>query len=73
MAGIVARLRARRPKNLCSIPGRYRSFFQLQIARTGFAAHPTSYSIYTGNSCPGLKRLIPVTDNPPPSSAEVRN
>jgi hypothetical protein len=41
--------------------------------QTGSGAHPASYSVGTGCSSAGVKRLGREADNSPSSSAEVKN
>jgi hypothetical protein len=49
------------------------SNFPLYYVWTGFGAHPASYSMGTGGSFPGVKRLGREADRSPPSSAKVKN
>ena len=42
------------------------------LVQNGLGAHPASYIMGTGVSFPGVKRPGRGVDNPPPSSAEVK-
>jgi hypothetical protein len=69
-------LRAGRPGDLGSIPGRGERIFPLASVETGSGAHPASYTMSTGGSFPGAKaRPRREADHPTPSvpSAEVKN
>jgi hypothetical protein len=43
-----------------------------QVVQTGSGVHPTSYTMGTGGSFPGVKRPERVADHSPPISAEVK-
>jgi hypothetical protein len=53
------------------IPNRfiYISYFYVQ---TGSGVHPSSYTMGTGSSFPGVKRPEREADHSPPTSAEVK-
>jgi hypothetical protein len=46
--------------------------FTSPIMQTGFGAHPTSYTMGTGGSFPGLKRPGREADHSPPANAEIK-
>jgi hypothetical protein len=46
--------------------------FASSIVQTGSGVHPTSYTMGTGGSFPGLKRPGREDDHSPPTSAEVK-
>jgi hypothetical protein len=47
-------------------------FYLLQIVQTGSEVHPTSYTMGTGGSFPGGKRLGREVDHSTPTIAEVK-
>jgi hypothetical protein len=64
-----------RPRGHCGRMLLYRSlvFPRTQIPnQTGSGAHPTSYTVGTGTSFPGVKRPGREADHLPPTSAEVK-
>jgi hypothetical protein len=49
------------------------NFSLLRRVQVGYGAHPASYPIGTGGSCPEVKRPVCETDHSPPYGAEVKN
>jgi hypothetical protein len=47
-------------------------FSLLHIVQTGSGVHPTSYTMNTGSSFPGVKRQRREADHSPPTSSEVK-
>jgi hypothetical protein len=47
-------------------------FSLLNVVQTGSGVHPTSYTMSTGSSFPGVKRQGHEADHSPPTSAEVK-
>jgi hypothetical protein len=47
-------------------------FSLLHVVQTGSGVHPTSYTMDTGCSFPGIKRPGPEADHSPPASVEVK-
>jgi hypothetical protein len=66
-------LRIEQPRNLCSIPGRGKSFFLIHNFQTDCGAHLASYSVRTGSSFPWVKQPGPEADHSTPSNAQVKN
>jgi hypothetical protein len=67
-------LRAGRPGDRGSIPGRAKDFFSNVCVQTGSGAHPASCTMATGGPFPGVKaRPGRDADNSPSCSAEVVN
>jgi hypothetical protein len=44
----------------------------LHVVQTGSGVHPTFYTMGTGSSFPGVKRLGREADHSPPTSVEVK-
>jgi hypothetical protein len=63
-------LRAGRPRDRSSSPGRVKNF--LQVVQIGSGVHRTSYPMGTGGSFSGLKRPGREADHSPPANAEVK-
>jgi hypothetical protein len=55
------------------IPGRGKNVSLLHSVQTSSGAHAASYTMSTGGSFPGVKRLGHEADHSPPASAEVKN
>jgi hypothetical protein len=52
--------------------GNSQEFSLLHVVQTGSGVHPTSYTMGTMSSFPGVKRPGPEVDHSPPTSAEVK-